>query len=313
MRSESSDPTRLDLVVAERWSHAEPFDRPAPVAEADRERDFIGNHRKAMAAVKVWLPDPADPAADPAWSTLAWVPFTSFPVEDRDSQREIALPDGREVKIAFGPVRHPLRAFTVSLVDFQMLSYDHRGAPRDYQSMQHVRPDEQTSLTDYTHVTKLNAPLRAPFHWNDDKPWAINFVRRLAAGFDPNQYKLSQAGWDAQHWEESMAQADAGLVTRPWARFTDLRVGNNPGIPVIALGGILMAVGIPWAFYVKPWLLKRKKKQIQNQLAREQQQPAAAHGAPPRGTRGQPPCGALCSCGGRTPSHRGPGTARAYP
>ena len=256
VRSESSDPTRLDLVVAERWAHAEPFDRPAPVAEADRERDFVGNHRKAMAAVRAWLPDET---GDPIWSTLVWVPFTSFPVEDRDSQREIALPDGREVKIAFGPVRHPLRAFTVSLVDFQMLSYDHRGAPRDYQSMLHVRPVEQTSLTDYTHVTKLNAPLRAPFHWNDDKPWAINFIRRLAAGFDPNQYKLSQAGWDAQHWEESMAQADAGLVTRPWARFTDLRVGNNPGIHVIALGSVLMGVGIPWAFYVKPWLIRREK------------------------------------------------------
>lgn len=276
VRSESSDPTRLDLVVAERWAHAEPFDRPAPVPEADRERDFIGNHRKAMAAVKAWLPDPADPAGEPVWSTLAWVPFTSFPVEDRDSQREIALPDGREVKIAFGPVRHPLRAFTVSLVDFQMLSYDHRGAPRDYQSMLHVRPVEQTSLSDYTHVTKLNAPLRAPFHWDDEKPWAINFVRRLAAGFDPNQYKLSQAGWDAQHWEESMAQADAGLVTRPWARFTDLRVGNNPGIHVIALGSVLMGVGIPWAFYVKPWLVRREKARYVGAAKHRAAQPIAS-------------------------------------
>jgi hypothetical protein len=45
-------------------------------------------------------------------------------------------------------------------------------------------------------------------------------------------------------------------------------VGNNPGIHVIAFGGILMGMGIPWAFYVKPWLVQREKKRLQ-QLVKE--------------------------------------------
>ena len=44
--------------------------------------------------------------------------------------------------------------------------------------------------------------------------------------------------------------------------FTILGVGNNPGIHVIAFGSILMGVGIPWAFYVKPWLVRREKERL---------------------------------------------------
>ena len=271
-RQGREDPTRLDLVVAQRWAHAEPFDRPAPVGERDRERDFIGNHRKAMMAVEVASRAPG--AAEPQWKSLLWLPFSSFPVEDTPSQRTLTLPDGRVLKLAFGPVRHPFLGFSVALVDFQMLAYDHRGAPRDYQSLLHVTPAESTGLPAYTHIAKLNAPLRAPFHWNPEAPWALNFVRRLLAGFDPNQYKLSQAGWDADHWRQTQAQADADEIARPWARFTDLRVGNNPGIHVIALGSVLMGVGIPWAFYIKPWLVRRER-------ARLAQRAAAAHGVAP--------------------------------
>lgn len=252
------DQARLDLAVTERWAHAQPFNRPDPVPEADRERDFVGNHRKAMMAVEVSTPA----AGAPDHTTLLWLPFTSFPVEDTGSQRSLTLPDGRVLKLAFGPVRHPLLAFSVALDDFQMLAYDHRGAPRDYQSLLHVTPVEQTGLDPYTHVTKLNAPLRAPFHWDPEGPWLVNVGRRLLAGFDPNQYKLSQAGWDADHWRDTQAQADAGEIARPWARFTDLRVGNNPGIHVIALGSILIAIGTPWAFYIKPWLVRREKTRL---------------------------------------------------
>ncbi|MEM9373242.1 MAG: hypothetical protein AAGA55_06325, partial [Planctomycetota bacterium] len=44
--------------------------------------------------------------------------------------------------------------------------------------------------------------------------------------------------------------------------FTILGVGNNPGIHVVAFGGILMGVGIPWAFYVKPWMIRREKQRL---------------------------------------------------
>jgi hypothetical protein len=56
---------------------------------------------------------------------------------------------------------------------------------------------------------------------------------------------------------------DAGQLQRPFASFTILHVGNNPGIHLVAAGGVMMGVGIPWAFYVKPWLVRREKKRIQ--------------------------------------------------
>src|SRR4051812_5470832 len=84
---------------------------------------------------------------------------------------------------------------------------------------------------------------------------------------NPNQFKFSQAGWDQQGWQQTQAQTDQGQLKRPFASFTILGVGNNPGIHMIAAGAVLMAIGIPWAFYVKPWLVRREKHRIQQQLA----------------------------------------------
>ena len=60
---------------------------------------------------------------------------------------------------------------------------------------------------------------------------------------------------------------DRGLAKKPTVQFTILQVGNNPGIHLVALGGVMMALGIPWAFYVKPYLVRREKRKIQEQLA----------------------------------------------
>ncbi|MEO0630177.1 MAG: hypothetical protein AAFY46_05555, partial [Planctomycetota bacterium] len=119
----------------------------------------------------------------------------------------------------------------------------------------------------YDHVTKLNAPLKAPFLWSDDRGVVSNVAGELVSHLSPYQFKFSQAGWDRSGWEETQAEVDAGLRERPTVRFTILGVGNNPGIHVIALGGILMGVGIPWAFYVKPWLVKRRKQKIHDERA----------------------------------------------
>jgi hypothetical protein len=167
--------------------------------------------------------------------------------------------------LAFGRLQHRLPGFAIQLADFRMVSYDHRGAPRDYQSTLRVTSMDGT-FDSFEHVTQLNAPLTAPYIWKDDASFVSNVAERLVAGVDPNQFKFSQAGWDAQGWGRTQAQADAGLIKKPFASFTILGVGNNPGIHVIAFGGILMGIGIPWAFYLKPWLVQREKRRIQEQL-----------------------------------------------
>jgi hypothetical protein len=60
---------------------------------------------------------------------------------------------------------------------------------------------------------------------------------------------------------------DQGLRKRPFASFTILGVGNNPGIHIVAFGAILMSVGIPWAFYLKPVILKRRRAKVAKRVA----------------------------------------------
>ncbi|MEZ6235881.1 MAG: hypothetical protein R3B68_17010, partial [Phycisphaerales bacterium] len=234
--------------------------RPVPVPPMQQNREMVGTHQRAMLAVEVSLANRSD------WRTVVWLPFVQYLEIGTDMARTVRLPDGRQLRLVFGRRQHRLPGFQVRLVDFQMLAYDHRGAPRDYQSIVRVEPivDERgrAAFDAFEHVTKLNAPLTAPFNTHADHGLVAGLVGRLAAGLDPDQYKFSQAGWDAEGWRESQTLADQGLLPRPRARFTILQVGNYPGIHVIALGGILMALGIPWAFYVKPWLVRRRRDSL---------------------------------------------------
>ncbi|MEL7473992.1 MAG: hypothetical protein AAGK04_11810 [Planctomycetota bacterium] len=302
------DPTpsapRLDLRVAQRWRHSRPFERPIPTPESEQDRERIGTHRDSLTAIEVSMPFADAPGG--TWHQLVWIPFNPFAGDIPAGQdmpqgaRRVRLPDGRRLTLAVGPVRHRFGDFRVALADFEMLAYDHRGAPRDYQSTLRVTPRRgiapdgslaPAAFEPYTHVTKLNSPLRAPFMESDDRPPLVNLFGRLASGFSPNQFKLSQSGWDQQGWQESQAQADRGEISRPFARFTILRVGNNPGIYVVALGSVLVALGTPWAFYVKPWLVRRER----DRLRREHQSEPKPVASP---TAEQKPARALETAGG---------------
>jgi hypothetical protein len=253
----------LSLRLAERWPHATAMERPSPVPEQQRRNDSIGNHQNAMLAVEVTAGD--------GTREIVWLPFTRYLGMGMHTERKVRLRDGRELTLAFGRRAHLLPGFAVQLVDFQMLAYDHRGAPRDYQSTVRVLPvpvEGRVRLAEpFIHVTKLNAPLQAPFMWNDDRAWMTNMAGLLRSRLNPEQFKFSQSGWDQQGWAETQAQVDQGILRRPFASFTILGVGNNPGIHIIALGAILMSVGIPWAFYVKPWIIRRRKARIAAQVA----------------------------------------------
>jgi hypothetical protein len=252
---------KISFSIGERWDNARRLERPNPVPMEKRRKDSIGTHDNAMIAVEV-----AANVSGKPWSQIVWLPFTRYMSIGMGTERNVDLPDGRTLHMAFGRLQHPLPGFMIRLVDFQMLAYDHRGAPRDYQSVVRVVP-VRASFETFDHVTKLNNPLRAPFEWDDNKSWFTQIIPKLASGMNPRQFKFSQAGWDQSGWAQTQAQADQGLLKRPFASFTILGVGNNPGIHMIAFGGVLMGLGIPWAFYVKPWLVRREKKKIQEQVA----------------------------------------------
>lgn len=271
---------KLTMKIGARWSDATAIQRPMPVPEAERDKSQIGTHDMAMLGVEVSTiasGPRAGAGSGDRWSTVVWLPFTKYVGTSQGAETEVTLPGGRTLGLAFGRLQHQLPGFAVQLVDFKMISYDHRGAPRDYQStlrvtaLENSRAREKGSsvpeFASFEHVTQLNAPLTAPFRWDDDRAWLSNVVGRIGSGLNPFQFKFSQAGWDQQGWMTSQAAVDRGLAKQPSVGFTILGVGNSPGIHLIALGGVLMGAGIPWAFYIKPYLVRREKRKIQAQLA----------------------------------------------
>ncbi|MCC6951248.1 MAG: hypothetical protein IT433_07345 [Phycisphaerales bacterium] len=259
---------KVKLRIAESWARAVRVDRPLPTPEEERDAKSVGTHEHAMLGVEI---------ASGSSRRVVWLPFERYWSPGSKAERTVAVPGVGPVTLAFARLQHALPGFAIRLTDFEMIAYDHRGAPRDYQSRVRVTPVDDAGFDEYEHVTQLNAPLRAPFMWDDSRrSWLANFVLTLAHGVSPNQYKFSQAGWDAQGWDRTQRLADAGQARAPTVRFTILGVGNNPGIHVIALGGVLMALGIPWAFYLKPYLVRREKARIQATLARERGQGAGA-------------------------------------
>ena len=265
---------RIDVALREGWPHAETIEHPIPVPEDDREKRFIGTHQKAMLALEISVAGlgAADQRGEPSTHReVVWLPFTQYMGLGEETQRTVELPDGRTLRLAFGRLQRPFPNFRLRLLDFEMIAYDHRGAPRDYQSRIGVEPaafGSEGGFEPYQRIAKLNAPLRAPHAWSDDRPWVANAGMWLFRGLNPNSFKISQAGWDQEGWKETQALADQGLLPEPHARFTIMQVGNNPGIHVIALGGVLMGLGIPWAFYVKPWLVRREKRRLAEHVNR---------------------------------------------
>jgi uncharacterized membrane protein YidH (DUF202 family) len=258
---------KIGLKVGERWDDAQRVERPRPEPDVSRDKQFVGTHDKAMLGVRVSVRGKAAGAAE--WSRVVWLPFTKYLGVGLGTERTVTLPDGRRFVLAFGRAQHRLPEFDLELVNFEMIAYEHRSVPRDYRSVVRVVPARGGvgKFEGFVHVTQLNAPLRAPFMWSEDRGLPSNVAGRVLSGLSPRQYKFSQAGWDSEGWRRSQARADAGLIPRPFASFTILGVGNNPGIHIIALGGVLMSVGIPWAFYVKLWLNTRKRDKIKKQLA----------------------------------------------
>lgn len=260
---------RLDLRLAEHWDHAQRISRPVPVPFKDRDKSIVGSYNKALLGLEVSLP--ATPTRD-AWSQVHWIPFAQYAIIQTDQRTKVTLPDGRNIMLAFGRYQRQLPGFELALIDFEMIAYDHRGSPRDYQSVVRVMPNmfypgPKPEFDSFEHIVKLNNPLRAPYHWDPDKSWITNSITRLRAGMDPNQFKLSQSGWDRSGWMQSQQLVDQGVLDEPRANFTILGVGNNPGIHIIALGSIFMSIGIPWAFYFKPYLVKREKRRLAAQFA----------------------------------------------
>jgi hypothetical protein len=269
----------LTLKIGQRWEHSAKVEVPRIVPASEQRREAIGTHQRAAIAVRV---------SSGPWSRTVWVPFSQYLGIDDSTLRRVTLPDGRELTLAFGRRRYTLPGLRLRLVDFEMIPYPHSDTPRDYRSDLVVYRRWRGEEAETRSVTSLNYPLKAsPFIWSSGRSWIANALDALLVRFSPLQYKFSQAGWDQGGWRQTRAAADRGELARPFARFTILGVGNNPGIYVIAGGAVLMSVGIPWAFYLKPVIVRARKRRIQRQLALAGRAPAM--GSSPNGQGAEQP------------------------
>lgn len=234
------------------------------VPAVEQERAARGTFFRAFLDVEVSVV-----RADGTKTTLQrWLPFNQYLDRDYEFLRteNVDLPEVGRISLAFGRLRRELPGFGLALKDFKMVPYPGTETPRDYMStVQIFFLDEDQPVQE--HITQLNHPYiyRRPFEWADQRNFAFNSLGWIGSKIVPEQYKFSQAGWDP------MKQ-----------NFTVLGVGNNPGIYVIAFGAILIGLGIPWAFYVKPAIIRRRKRIIQDQLDKGEYIPPARRPAPER-------------------------------
>ncbi|MBA4120088.1 MAG: hypothetical protein C0513_05230 [Isosphaera sp.] len=295
----------LDVRLGRRVERAAQGTVARVVPSPSREPDAVGNHRRAMIAVRVSVTDPGTGAE--GWNTVVWVPFAEYFELSPGEAVGVALPDGRRVELGFGRLRHELPGLAVQLTGFTMTPYPHSTVPRDFRSelrllvgpgawrvaREHDVAGELAieralrsaagvvdagpagagsagvdQVAVLARATSLNEPLlQGPHVWSGARGALGNALGWLGAYLGPQRYKFSQNGWDAQGWRQSEEAARRGELPGPVARFTILGVGNNPGVQAVAVGAVLMGVGIPWAFYVKPWLARRAKRRVQRALA----------------------------------------------
>jgi hypothetical protein len=276
----------VQLQLGARVAHAERVAVPAVVPTSEREKDAIGNHKRAALAVEVSVGARDGGAGTGAWSRTIWLPFRQYYGLEQQEGAQVRLPDGRVIEIAFGRLWRPLPGMALRLAEFEMIPYPHSTQARDFRSDLIVTKwtgAEGDEVAEVKRSTSLNEPLlESPHVWRADAPVrsALSWAGSMLGA---SRYKFSQSGWDPTGWNQTKARADRGELPKPSARFTILGVGNNPGIYVIALGSVMVALGTPWAFYVKPWLLRRRKAKIMADLAAGAQTGAGgarAHGKP---------------------------------
>ncbi len=259
---------QLAIRLDEQRDRAVKVKTPNITPEAERRSDAIGTHQKSALAVKIT-------STDADWSQVEWLPFAQFLDVGMDGETDVTLPDERVIRMAFGRRQHGFPGFSLKLEEFEMIPYPHSDVPRDFRSDLIVWDRTRAVLTPedadraFTKAsTSMNRPLlhRVRFQAREDLPAATNFVSWLLTRVAPTQYKISQSGWDRQGWTESKARVDAGELDRPRANWTILGIGNNPGIYIIAFGSILACVGVPWAFYIKPLLVRRQRDKLKRAL-----------------------------------------------
>ena len=222
----------LALTVLEYAAYTTMVTRPAIVPPSQRNKDL----RARSSMIQLNVPD----------GPSLWLPFHHWPFADRRqafglsmfSPTEVMLPDGRMVEVMFSRQRRPLPA-PVVLDDFVMQT--HQGG----------YSGENISVLNWTSEIRF----RDGDAWSESLAVSVN---------DPREYGglwYFQAQWDPPDPQ----RGSAGL------NYTVLGVGNRHGVLIMLLGCCVSVLGMIYAFYVKPFIKRRKRQAVYAQVAAQRE------------------------------------------
>jgi hypothetical protein len=253
--------------LVERAASMEKVLQPQPTPLKQRDPSDEGTYIHSLMPVDLQKLDEAGDRV--VWQKRLWMAHMRYPMfpEGMNRPARVEVPGIGAVELIFSRQEHRL-PFSLALAGFEMQPYPGSDIPLDYVSE--------------LRVEKLD---------EDRRPTGVGTVARTKLN-DPMYYmgyKLSQSGWDpGDPNDPNKDRRDAQGRFTNQQRFSIIGVGNNRGIMVIALGSVLVVVGIPWAFYVKPLLIRRKRDRLRAEAqakARAAEQASPEHADPPQPRR----------------------------
>jgi hypothetical protein len=209
-----------------------------PLAERDREV------RKSLSMVQVEL-------SSGDWRHTEWLPYHHyvFPSAQyrsgflRFAPTTVKMPNGRAIELLFSRRREPLPS-AVALHDFTLLT--HQGG----------LIGRNSNVRDY--VSQLCFA-------DNTGGWSEPLQMSLNKPAERGGFWFFQSFWDAPD------QNSAGM------NYTGVGVGNRNGVYIQLLGTVIAVLGMIYAFYIKPIILRRHRDRVYSELgAREETVPAVA-------------------------------------
>jgi len=160
---------------------------------------------------------------------VVWLPVSRWGTETESIQ----LAGGKSASIGVALVSRTLPGAVLSLDQVESRDSEELTA--------RVRRRSSADAPSRTEIISLNRPLRwtAP---REPASYTSSFLDIVA----PIHWQAAIAGWD----EEGPLRAQGG-------RFVLLSINSSAGVELIAVGGVMIALGSPVALLLKPWLLRR--------------------------------------------------------
>jgi hypothetical protein len=180
-----------------------------------------------------------------------WLPYHLYPFA-RESEvmrrfpylpTEVALEDGRVIELKYSRERRPLPA-PVVLEDFVLTT--HIGG----------FTGQSTSIRDWTSVVK--------FQTDDGWTEPLRVSMNKPAQYGGFSYFQSQ-------WDPPDQPRFEGDIASQGLNFTVLGVGNRHGVWTQLTGAIIAVIGMLYAFYVKPFLKRRRQQAVYSSLPKSRE------------------------------------------